>query len=89
MRYQVQYQMWSPETGRPKETLSIADRDNLKPEEVAGLPTVGDHIYVMDFKGGPSIEGVVKSRLFTLGKEFTSINIVVEHSEDHGHLIKE
>ncbi|NDV52122.1 hypothetical protein [Salipiger sp. PrR003] len=91
MKYSVQYQQWSEHSGRPAETLSSADRDDISAAEFAALPQVGDHVNLLNFDGGPELTGVVTSRLFTLGKGFTGLTIVVhDHPEtDWGQLIKE
>ena len=63
---------------RSSETNSFADRYEMTVEEVAALPQVGDHVNLVDFEGQHELRGVVTSRLFVLGKDFTTVNIVVK-----------
>lgn len=91
MKYQVFYQQWAAGAARPSETNSFADRYEMTVEEVAALPQVGDHVNLVDFEGQHELRGVVMSRLFVLGKDFTTVNIVVKDdpNTDWGLLIKE
>jgi hypothetical protein len=91
MKYYVQFQEFSPHTGRPIDHSSEAD---FETSDSGIIPQVGDYVNILavkDPKVSPSYSGRVKSRLFTyFGNESCGINIVVEpNGDDWGALIKE